>query len=198
MNPKPSPSVVPSPAARLLVTPEELAALLEPSASELEAPAPVASPVASLARPRRGAKPRVDSWFKHRIWILLTVGFAYSVKLIFFTDSAASNFSGLGLDLPAMVDYARFRVFTSLLLMAVYLYSYLKNWHFEKLSVFFLGLVVGALALDYAHAYAFLIEKPPGPFAFALLVLRLMVVFCMVMNAVNAHRAPPMPRRLWS
>jgi hypothetical protein len=195
MNAKSSPEpLAPAPLqARVLVTREELAALLGPTATELDAPA--AAPRTAPANP--AAKSPVDTWFKHRLWIPLTVGFAYSVKLSFFTDSAASNFSGLGLDLPAMVDYARFRVFTAMLLITVYLYSYLNNWHFERLSVFFLGLAVGALVLDYAHAYALLLDKPPGPLAFALLALRLMVVYCMVMNALNARRAPSMPRRLW-
>ena len=172
--------------------------MLEPSASELEAPAPVASPVASLARPRRGAKPRVDSWFKHRMLFLFAVVIAYSVKLSFFADSAASQFTGLALGPGDMVEYARFRVVLLLLITASYLYSYLKDWHFEKMSVFFVGIILTALALDYANAYFLLLDKPPSQFALALLTLRLMTVYCMVMNAVNAGRAPPMPRRLWS
>lgn len=128
---------------------------------------------------------------------LFVLMIAYSVKLSFFAHSAASNFSGPGADAGALVDYARFRVVILLLFSATYLYSYLKNWHFEKVSLFFVGVIVSALVFDYATAYFLLLDQPLTPFALALLALRLMVVYCMVTNALNARRAPPMPRRLW-
>ncbi len=166
--------------------------MLGPQAGELPGSA---GPVVSRDR---GAVPQVDSWFKHRMVFLFVLMIAYSVKLSFFTHSAASNFSGSGADAGDLVDYARFRVVILLLFSGTYLYSYLKNWYFEKLSLFFVGVIVSALIFDYATAYFVLLDLPLTPFAFALLALRLMVVYCVVMNAVNARRAPPMPRRLWS
>jgi hypothetical protein len=32
----------------------------------------------------------------------------------------------------------------------------------------------------------------------ALLTLRFLAIFCLLMNVMNARQAPPMPRRLWS
>lgn len=195
MNEKLSPTPEPrlTLQARALVSQEELDALLGSRAAEFDGPA--AARRTAPAKP--AAKSPVDTWFKHRILFLVFLGMLYAVKLTFFIDSATSNFSGLAVDAAALADFARLRVFVFLLMMYIYLYSYLKGWYFEKISVLFVGLVIGALAFDYANAYMFLVDKPPSAFMLALLALRLMVVYCMVMNALNAHRAPPMPRRLW-
>ncbi len=79
----------------------------------------------------------------------------------------------------------------------MYAYSYLRDWYFERVSLVFLAVSVIALVLDYFTAYANL-SQTPSHWMVGLIGLRFLAIFCLLMNAMNARHAPPMPRRLWS
>ena len=83
------------------------------------------------------------------------------------------------------------------LLATAYTLSYLKDWHFKELSWVFFGTGLMALLADLVHAYPYLGDIQ-GPGLAALIALRVTAVYFLLLHALNAHRAPCMPRRPWS
>jgi len=178
--------------AQIRISEEELVALLGPVPSQtLSADAVPMSTVRV-----RVADVGVDMWFKYRILFLLTVAVTYAGKIFFFPELAAGNFEPGG-EVETLMRYLQYRAGFIVLISAVYLYSYLKDWHFEQVSLVSLGVGVTALLLDYFNAYVYL-SQTPVQWVAGLIALRFMAVFCLLMNAMNARYAPSMPRRLWS
>jgi len=167
---------------------EELVTLLGPVRSHKQ-------PVAYAERqPLAGVG--VDVWFKYRMIFLLVVVVAFTGKLLFFPALAAANFDLSGSHLT-LDRYFQFRAGFITVITGVYLYSYLKDWQFERVSLLVLGVAVTALMLDYFNAYVYL-SQTPTQWVTGLIALRFLVIFCLLMNAMSARHAPPMPRRLWS
>jgi uncharacterized membrane protein len=159
-----------------LITDEELNALMRDDASGVSS---------------------TDTWFKYRNLFLLVVVASQVVKLLFFSHLAIGNFQLGQLDPQAFENYLAFRAFFIIAISTFYLFSYLKNWHFEKVSVLYVGIAITALVMDYFNAYVYLSENPLQ-WMTGLIALRFMAVGCLLMNALHAHRAPCMPRSLWS
>ena len=139
----------------------------------------------------------VDIWFKYRNLFLLVVVISQLVKLLFFSDLTLSNFDVGAHGTPAFENYLAYRAGFVAVISMLYLLSYLKNWHFEKISFLYVGIAVTALLMDYFNAYVYLSESP-AQWVSGLLALRFIAVGCLLLNALNAHRAPSMPRTLWS
>ncbi|MDO9279460.1 MAG: hypothetical protein Q7U05_12965 [Polaromonas sp.] len=173
---------------RTRITEEELLALLGPIVGQ--------SPSAHPVRRANLANAGVDVWFKFRMLFLLAVVTTYTGKLLFFPALAAANYD-LGASAVSLSHYFQYRAGFVILISAVYLYSYLKDWHFEQVSLVFLGVGVTALVLDYFNAYMYL-SQTPMQWVAGLIALRFLAIFCLLMNAMNARHAPPAPRRLWS
>jgi hypothetical protein len=176
----------------ILVTDEELHALLdtEPSAE----PSPVQP--ATLTR-ESTTHTRVDPWFKFRNFFLLTLISAFCIKLLFFTHVAVANFADHERTAADLTFYFKLRALFVIAISAVYLYSYLRDWYFDKVSLLYVGIAATALVMDYFNAYANLSETPLQ-WVSGLIALRLLAILCLVLNAVYARQAPPMPRHLWS
>jgi len=174
--------------AHARITEEELIALLGPLPGLL----PVAVPDGRAQRDGAG----VDTWFKYRMVFLLAVAMTYVAKLLFFPALATANFD-LGTSGLSLNQYLQYRAGFVLLISAVYAYSYLKDWHFEQVSLVVLTVSVTALVLDYFNAYVYL-SQTPAQWIAGLIALRFLAIFCLLMNAMSARHAPPMPRRLWS
>jgi len=138
-----------------------------------------------------------DTWFKYRNMFLLLVVTSQVIKLLFFSHLAIGNFELGALDPQAFERYLVFRACFVVLISAFYLFSYLKNWYFEKVSLLYVGIAITALVMDYFNAYVYLSENPIQ-WINGLIALRFIAVFCLLMNALRATRAPSMPRYLWS
>jgi hypothetical protein len=177
--------MIQKPPKQTMISEEELTALLGPAPSR-------ATPVAHA--PWVGAA--VDVWFKYRMIFLLVLVVAYNSKLLFWPALAAANFD-LGDSHQSLDSYFQFRAGLVSTITGIYLYSYLKDWHFEQVSLLVLGVSVTALVLDYFNAYVYL-SQTPAQWVTGLIGLRFLAIFCLLMNAMNARHAPPMPRRLWS
>lgn len=179
-------------ADHVLVTDEELHALLDAEPSTELSPG---NPQPIRTEPT--AQTRVDPWFKFRNFFLLTLVSAFCIKLLFFTHVAIANFSNHENGVADLTFYMQLRALFVIAISAVYLYSYLKDWYFEKISFIYVGIASTALVMDYFNAYANLSETPlqwvPG-----LIALRLVAIACLGLNALRARHAPPMPRTLWS
>ena len=173
-----------TPPKQTLVSEEELLALPSPPRR--------ASPLARASV----AGAAVDVWFKYRMIFLLAVVVAYTGKLLFWPALATANFD-LGDSHLSLDSYFRIRAGLVITITGIYLYSYLKDWHFEQVSLLVLGVSVTALVLDYFNAYVHL-SQTPTQWITGLIALRFLAIFCLLMNAMSARHAPPMPRRLWS
>lgn len=138
-----------------------------------------------------------DVWFKYRNLFLLAVVISQVVKLLFFSHLAIGNFELGALDPQAFERYLVFRACFVIAISAFYLFSYLKNWYFEKVSLLYVGIAMTALVMDYFNAYVYLSENPLQ-WMTGLIVLRFLAVCCLLINALSAHRAPAMPRSLLS
>jgi uncharacterized membrane protein len=138
-----------------------------------------------------------DAWFKYRNLFLLAVVISQVVKLLFFSHLVIGNFELGKLDAAAFGHYLVFRACFVITISALYLFSYLKDWYFEKVSLLYVGIAITALVMDYFNAYVFLSETPLQ-WITGLIALRFAAVGCLLMNALNAKQAPAMPRHLWS
>lgn len=159
-----------------LITHEELNALLEPQV-----------PVRS----------HTDRGFKYRNLFLFMVVVSQVIKLLFFSHLTVGNFEFGVLDPHAFERYLVFRACFVMVISAFYIFSYLKDWYFEKVSLLYVGIAITALVMDYFNAYVYLSETPMQ-WVTGLIALRCLAVACLLMNALRAHRAPAMPRHLWS
>jgi hypothetical protein len=139
---------------------------------------------------------QVDRGFKYRMLFLLAVVLAYAVKLLLFPDIAASNYNLAARGEGEMARYFHQRGWFLLFAACVYLYAYLRDWHFEKVAIGFFSAALITLVMDYLNVYQFLNEAPTQSMT-ALIGLRLASIYCLFLNAARARRAPPMPRRLW-
>ena len=138
-----------------------------------------------------------DVWFKYRNLFLLVTVISQVIKLLFFSHLAIGNFELGTLDPVAFKHYLAFRACFVIAISYFYLFSYLRDWHFEKVSVLYVGIAITALVTDYFNAYVYLSENPMQ-WMTGLIALRILAVGCLFMNAIRAKRAPAMPRHLWS
>ncbi len=134
-----------------------------------------------------------DRWFKWRMLFLSIIAASYLLKLIFFRDIALANF-----DIPkgsehALSTYMNWRIVSALMLISLYLYSYLKRWHFSTVAWAVTGISVSALISDYFNVYIMTAARPPQ-WMTGLLVLRVVVIACLLLNALNSRRLPPKTR----
>ena len=142
------------------------------------------------------ANANIDTWFKYRMVYLFVAAVVFTLRWLFYPGLATLQFQA-GDSVNTLEIYFQFRASFAILISSVYIYSYVKNWHFERVSVVILGLNVITLFMDYFNTYEYLAEVPKQ-WIFAMIVLRFLTVFCLLMNAMNARHAPKMPRRVWS
>lgn len=131
-----------------------------------------------------------DRWFKWRMLFLSLVAASYLLKLVFFRDVALANF-----DIPsgrehAVTTYMNWRIVSGLGLIALYLFSYLKRWHFHRVAWAVTGIAAIALIFDYFNVYIMTAARPPQ-WMFGQLALRVAAIACLLLNAMNARRLPP-------
>jgi hypothetical protein len=143
------------------------------------------------------AKSNTDAWFKYRNLFLLVAVTSQVIKLLFFSHLAIGNFELGQVDQQAFERYLVFRACFVSAIAVFYLFSYLKNWYFEKVAMLYVGIAITALVMDYFNAYVYLSESPMQ-WMTGLIALRFLAVGCLLLNALNAKQAPAMPRHLWS
>lgn len=139
----------------------------------------------------------VDRYFKWRHAFLSLMGVLFLIRLLFFHDqilNLAVIFNNLGVDTH---KYIGFRMIYLLVGAGLYVVSYLQNWFFPQIALVAFALAMGGLINDTLNFFAFYHGEYPSVI-FLVVCFRVAVVVCMFYNAINVHRAPPMPRRWWS
>ncbi|MDO9280013.1 MAG: hypothetical protein Q7U05_15775 [Polaromonas sp.] len=79
--------------------------------------------------------------------------------------------------------------------MFLYSWSYVKDWHFERVALVCLASEVTIFCMDYLTVFSYIAE-PMSPTLTLFVLLRLAFITCLLVNAMNAHQAPPGPRSL--
>lgn len=160
----------------LLITNEELNALMAPDGGE-----PMSNGLG----------------FKFRNLFLLALVSVQTIRLMFFRHVAVTQFQTEDLDVQALHRYMEMRGLFIMVISGIYLFSYLKDWYFEKVTLLYVGIAITALMMDYLNAYIYFTQQPVH-LTLSLTALRLAAIYCLVMNAWYAKQAPAMPRTLWS
>jgi hypothetical protein len=135
--------------------------------------------------------------FKFRNLFLLALVSVQTIRLMFFRHVVVTQFQTEDLDVQTLHRYMEMRGLFILAISGVYLFSYLKNWYFEKVALMYVGIAITALMMDYLNAYIYFSQQPVH-LTLSLTALRLAAIYCLVMNAWHAKQAPAMPRTLWS
>ena len=158
------------------------------------APSAAARPAAPPHPPPSAADH--DGWFVWRNLLGLWITLVIAVKVFLMRESTMMNFSLPAGEETAFDTYVLARGLFVLVICAVYLFSYLRDWHFRIVAWVFVFIPIVGMLLDWTRVWSFVLPESqhtvPG-----LIGLRLVVLACLIGNALNAHRAPPMPRSLW-
>lgn len=153
-------------------------------------------PDSSAHAPFRPSAADHDGWFVWRILLALWITLAIAVKVLLLRESTLASFAPPAGGEQALDTYIAVRGLVVLGFICVYLYSYLRDWHFRVVAWVFVVLPIGGLVLDWFQAWSFIVpaarQQVPEQIG-----LRLVVIGCLLLNALNAHRAPPMPRSIW-
>ena len=138
----------------------------------------------------------IDTWFKYRMGYLLVAVITFTLKSLYYPGITTGQFDA-GASAKTIDIYFQYRASFVILISSFYIFSYLKDWHFERVSLVTLGISVIALLMDFFNAYVYQGHTPPK-WIVVLIALRFLTIFCLLMNTMNARHAPLMPRRLWS
>lgn len=138
----------------------------------------------------------VDRGFRIRHLIIVVLLSVILGRLLFFPGELKAE-----LNLPAymgdMSSYFQLRGGFALLMIGIYSYSYVKDWHFPRIAMIAAALSVAGLISDFFNIYRFIIGAMPTV-ALLLVLARCVVIYCLVINSVRDNRAPPMPRHFFS
>lgn len=137
-----------------------------------------------------------DGWFVWRNLLALWITLAIAIKVLLLRQSTLANFAPPDGNEQALDTYMLVRGLLVLVFCCVYLYSYLRDWHFRIVAWVFVVVPIGGLVMDWIQAWSIVVPESRGQVP-GLIGLRLVVLGCLLLNALNAHRAPPMPRSMW-
>jgi hypothetical protein len=138
----------------------------------------------------------VDTGFKYRHAYMLVVALLVTGRAIFYPEVVARQLhlvSSVG-DISGYVQMRGLFVVVILFLCGL---SYVKDWHFSKVSLVaaaftFIWLVVDIFSLGRLGA------GPIHPVIVTTFLLRTGVIYCLFINSVRDNRAPAMPRHIFS
>lgn len=137
----------------------------------------------------------IDKFFPVRFWYLFLVTFFYCIYLLFWTDSVASRMTTDPSELVRMTRFLYFRGWFLLIVLAVGLYSYLKNW-FPAIvfsTLFIMGCV--NFVFDMFNVY-YEIMSNPTPRVTLMLIIRLIGLWFVYLSVKNSSRLPDLRDRM--
>ena len=145
---------------------------------------------------KKGQASGVDTGFKYRNAYVLLVATMALVRSIFFPEIVQQQLNLID-SVGDITSYVQMRGFLLLVMSTVYFFSYIKDWHCEKIS-----LVLAAFALVWLLADSFSFGRfgigPMQPVMVGTFLLRAGAVYCLLMNSIRDDRAPAMPRTVFS
>lgn len=136
-----------------------------------------------------------DAGFTLRNRFLLLLVISFVAKLLLFHEQTS-----LDLNIPPglrdLRPYLQYRGFFILITATIYYFSYIRDWHFERVSLVLCTVAFTGLVMDFFNVYSW-IQGPVSPLVLGFIGLRLAGIYALLMNAIRADRAPPLPRSFW-
>jgi hypothetical protein len=145
---------------------------------------------------KHGKTSGVDPFFKYRNLFLLVVAAYFVTRALFFPQHLLMPFN-IPVESGTVSAYVQIRGLYALVVIFLYAYSYVKDWHFPRVALICASLSFASLMMDFFNIYSFVSGHIPPIVIFGVLI-RLCVVYCMFMNSIRDNRAPAMPRTLFS
>jgi hypothetical protein len=139
----------------------------------------------------------VDPFYKWRHAFLLLAIVIFVFRLIFYTEQALPLTSFLHLLGIDTFQYISFRVVYVVITCVLYAFSYLRDWFFPQVAMLVFALALGGFITDSLSFYVFYQNGLPAH-ALVFLAVRVLVVVALFYNAINVHRAPALPRHIFS
>ncbi len=136
-----------------------------------------------------------DPGFKLRNRFLLATVLFFIVKLVFFSEHTSHDFN-VPADVRDLRPYLQYRGIFILLSSVLYVFSYVRDWHFERVSLVVCAMSFTGLVMDFFNVYS-LMQGPLPIHVLGLIFLRIAGIYVLWINAIRADRAPPLPRSFW-
>jgi hypothetical protein len=136
-----------------------------------------------------------DTGFKLRNRFLLLLALFFIIKLLLFPEQTSRHLN-IPTELRDLRPYLQYRGLFIVFVTTVYYFSYVRDWHFSRISLVLCTVGCTGLVMDFFNVYSW-IRGPIAPMVLAFILLRLAGNYCLLMNALRADRAPPMPRSFW-
>ncbi len=136
-----------------------------------------------------------DRGFKLRHRFLLVTVLFFTTQLLFFPAQAQLNLN-LYTDVRDLRTYFQYQGIFILLASGIYLLSYLRDWYFERVALFMCAISFTTLVMDFFNVFSW-IHGPISMQVIAVIILRMACIYSLLINAIRADRAPPLPRTFW-
>jgi hypothetical protein len=149
----------------------------------------------ALFAPANSSNFQQDVYFPLRMYLIVGTCLAWVVRLVFFSEEAASQLGKASTVPVFFVSYLYFRGWFLALLVSIGVYSYAKNWFPALIN---LGFTVGGainLIFDSFSLYHYLWDSHPTSFTL-ILVMRIACLIVLYINFLNAG-AIPTGRNRW-
>jgi hypothetical protein len=134
----------------------------------------------------------VDAGFKYRNGFLMLAALYFITRLLFIPQLTLAPFI-FPPDMRDLSFYLQMRGFYTLAVVAVYAFSYAKDWHFSRVALICATLSFASLVSDAFNIYS-LTAGPISPLIIFSILIRFGVIYCLFMNSVRDNLAPPLPR----
>ena len=138
----------------------------------------------------------VDRGFRYRHLVMVIVFFVVMTRLLFFPEMLRTDFH-LPECMGDMSIYFQSRGIFALMLCVVYYFSYVKDWHYSRVTLIISTLAFAGMVSDFYNVYRFISGALP-PLVILTVLARFVVIYCLFMNSLRDDRAPPMPRHFFS
>ncbi|MEK7344440.1 MAG: hypothetical protein AAB176_02000 [Pseudomonadota bacterium] len=131
----------------------------------------------------------IDTYFPLRSWFILLLSGAYALRLLFFPEVVAANFSSEAIEIARLSKFLYFRGWFLISVIGLAAYAYFKDWYMGIL--FFCILLVGCVnfIFDLFNIYAEQLSKPT-PLLTLVLLVRLFILWLLYINLKNTSRMP--------
>ncbi len=136
-----------------------------------------------------------DTGFKLRNRFLMAVVLFFIFKLLFFPEQTSIDLN-IPTELRDLRPYLQYRGLFIVVAGAIYYFSYVRDWYFERISLVLCTIGFTGLVMDFFNVYSW-IRGPVSPLVLGFIFLRLAGNYALLMNAIRADRAPPLPRTFW-
>ncbi|MFZ2738128.1 MAG: hypothetical protein WBI20_11115 [Burkholderiaceae bacterium] len=138
----------------------------------------------------------VDRFFKWRNLFLILAATLMLIRLLFYSYDLLPVVHALQNTNIDAKEYLKLRALYLSVVMVIYLTSYLRDWYFAQVALIVFALALSGLAMDFFNFFLYYDNWPKS--VIVTFVLRLLAIGSLFLNALLVHRAPPMPRTLWS